>query len=156
MMKEEDHQKTQTKASFLSECDRVSGEVLCVTLTLIAQPRKLTKASQSVSDVFNEIRQAAESKGSNETLWEDHYFFMLTARCKSVVTLPQAAATTLRHHLNSNYSMWLISQPKTSKIFFLSQCKTCRRDWFIRWLLEYCCQRFKLNAQDNLIINSYF
>lgn len=42
-------------------------------------------------------------------------FFMMKERCRSSETLPSAAATTLRHLLNSNYSVWLISQLDSSE-----------------------------------------
>lgn len=128
----------------------------CDTDSTTKETRRLTKTSRTVSDVSNEIRQAAESKGSNETQWKNHYFFMVTQRCRSPVILPPAAAATLRHCLNSNYSAWLISQPQSSKRICVCVCKIYSKNWFIRWLLECCCQGFKLNAQDNLIINSYF
>lgn len=89
---------------FFPQTDCVWSEALCVTV--IAQPRNmeiLTEPSLTVSYASNEIQWTA--KGSNETQWKNHYFFMMTERCRSLVILPWAAALTLRHCLNSNYRM---------------------------------------------------
>lgn len=86
------------------QTDCVRSEALCVTV--ITQPRNtgiLTEPSLTVSYTSNEIEWTA--KGSNETQWKNHYFFMMTERCRSLVILPRAAALTLRHCLNSNYRM---------------------------------------------------